>query len=853
MGSHKIDRRHSLQSATILALSHPRGQTAQRSLKPVSLAVLGLMLHTQAVPVAAQVVAPTPEVELAPVTVVGTTPLPGIGLSKDQIAASVQTATARDIAASGATDLAEFLNRQLGSVHVNEVQGNPFMPDVNYRGYTASPLLGTPQGLSVYLDGVRQNQPFGDVVLWDLIPKAAISSTSLMSGANPLFGLNTLGGALAIETKDGRRNPGTAIEATVGSFGRTSIGVEHGGQNDKGLDWFLTGQAYRESGWRDASPSRIGQLFGKVGWRGGGSDVQLSLAHADNDLVGNGSQEVQLLEADRRSVFTKPDETHNRSTLLNLRGKTSLSDQLLASGNVYWRQTITQTLNGDLNEESLGEAVYYTGQAGNAAWLSANGYGTPAAESGNARSSATGAFPMWRCIANAGENDEPNEKCTGLINTTRTRQTNAGLSGQITRLDEGDGWRNQAVVGAAYDSSLIGFRQGAQFGYLNPDRSITPVSAWADGTQSSENAFDQRVLLDGKVRTWSLFGSNTHSLRETWHLTTSARYNDTRIHNTDRLYPYNNATTAGEQRGTLDGNHAFRRLNPAIGLSYAPSSRYNAYAGYSESSRAPTSIELGCADPEFGCRLPNSMAGDPPLKQVVSRTIELGVRGTLAEQTTWRLGYFRGDNSDDILFVANSASTGYFRNVAKTRREGLEAGLGRKLGPVTLGLNYTYLRATYQSEETLNAEYNSSADANGFITVKPDDRIPMIPAHMVKASASFSPLPKMDLGLSVVAVSGSLVRGNENGGHSADGSSYLGSGRLPGYAVFNLSVAQQVSPSLKVFGAVNNLFDRDYATSGQLGPYAFTGSGAYTNGGQGTTFYTPGAPRSFWLGLRYTL
>jgi outer membrane receptor protein involved in Fe transport len=124
---------------------------------------------------------------------------------------------------------------------------------------------------------------------------------------------------------------------------------------------------------------------------------------------------------------------------------------------------------------------------------------------------------------------------------------------------------------------------------------------------------------------------------------------------------------------------------------------------------------------------------------------------------------------------------------------------------------------------------------------------------MVKASASFSPLPKMDLGLSVVAVSGSLVRGNENGGHSADGSSYLGSGRLPGYAVFNLSVAQQVSQSLKVFGAVNNLFDRDYATSGQLGPYAFTGSGAYTNGGQGTTFYTPGAPRSFWLGLRYTL
>ena len=84
------------------------------------------------------------------------------------------------------------------------MQSNPFQADINYRGYTASPLLGTPQGLSVYMDGVRLNQPFGDVVSWDLIPRLAIASTTLMPGSNPLFGLNTLGGALAIQTKDGR-------------------------------------------------------------------------------------------------------------------------------------------------------------------------------------------------------------------------------------------------------------------------------------------------------------------------------------------------------------------------------------------------------------------------------------------------------------------------------------------------------------------------------------------------------------------------------------------------------------------------------------------------------------------------
>lgn len=82
-------------------------------------------------------------------------------------------------------------------------QGNPFQPDLNFRGFTASPLLGTPQGLSVYMDGVRLNQPFGDVVSWDLIPRSVIGSIALMPGSNALFGLNTLGGALAIQTKDG--------------------------------------------------------------------------------------------------------------------------------------------------------------------------------------------------------------------------------------------------------------------------------------------------------------------------------------------------------------------------------------------------------------------------------------------------------------------------------------------------------------------------------------------------------------------------------------------------------------------------------------------------------------------------
>ena len=192
------------------------------------------------------------------VEVIAATPLPGVDLTLDQIPAPVQTALDADIDGSGALDIADFLNRRLTGVYVNEMQGNPFQPDVNYRGYTASPLLGTPQGLSVYMDGVRLNQPFGDVVSWDLIPRLAISTIALMPGSNPLFGLNTLGGALSMQTKDGRTQPGhRRCRRIYGSDARRAVEFEHGGSNATGLNWYVAGNLFAEDGWRDDSPSDV--------------------------------------------------------------------------------------------------------------------------------------------------------------------------------------------------------------------------------------------------------------------------------------------------------------------------------------------------------------------------------------------------------------------------------------------------------------------------------------------------------------------------------------------------------------------------------------------------------------------
>ena len=201
---------------------------------------------------------------------------------------------------------------------MNEVQGNPFQPDVSYRGYTASPLLGTPQGLSVYMDGVRLNQPFGDVVSWDLIPRVAIAEMTLMPGSNPVFGLNTLGGALSIQTKDGRSNPGTSVEIGYGSYDRKALEFEHGGANAKGFNWYLAGNGLTEHGWRDSSPSDVRQLFGKFGWQNAKTVLGLTVAYANNTLIGNGLQEQRFLASDYASVYTIPDQTVNRSPISQL-------------------------------------------------------------------------------------------------------------------------------------------------------------------------------------------------------------------------------------------------------------------------------------------------------------------------------------------------------------------------------------------------------------------------------------------------------------------------------------------------------------------------------------------------------
>jgi outer membrane receptor protein involved in Fe transport len=816
--------------------------------------VVGAGMALLAMPAGAQV--NPSQVQPADIIVTAPTPLSDVG--EDALAFPAQTASDEELEASHAASITDFLKRMTGGVFVNDVQNNPLQPDINYRGFTASPLLGTAQGLSLYMDGVRLNQPFGDVVNWDLIPKSAIRSMSLVPGSNPLFGRNSLGGALSVRTKDGRSDPGFELEGSHGSFRRSTLEAQAGGSSASGLDWFLTGDYFKERGWRDHSPSEAGQVFGKLGWSDAKTRITLSGSFADTDLDGNGLQEIRLLDADRASVYTYPDNTKNRAWLTNLTAKHDLSGNLSFSGNLFWRHMRTRTFNGDINDEALGENLYQPSAVEQAALTAAGYSGFPV----SGETQANTPFPRWRCIADVLLNSEPNEKCNGLANQSANNQREWGATGELTFRTPLMGAENALTLGLAYVHSRAHFIQSTQFGYLTPDRGIVPVDgagAFADGTQESENAFDARVDLVGRTSSVSAYALDALDIGQL-HVDLSARYDRTTIHNRDAISP-------GGGTGSLDTDQRFQRLNPALALRYKLATGVSLDAAIAQTSRAPSAVELGCADPESPCRLPNALAGDPPLAQVVARSVEGGINATIGGVTA-RAGAFRTVSRNDILFVADDASGfGYFRNFGKTRRQGLDVDMSGRIGPVRLSGHYTLLDATYRSRETVDGSANSSAAhaASGFegeIDIEKGDRIPLIPRHIFKASANFDPIDHVSLSLDMVAVSGVYARGNENNQHGLDGVYYVGAGKTDAYTVFNMGVEVRAVKAITLFAQASNLFDKHYASAAQLAATGFDANGNFVSRPfaapvidderplVSSTFYAPGAPRAIQVGAR---
>ncbi len=728
---------------------------------------------------------PATALEAPTVEIIGTTPLPGIGVPVNQVPANVQATTGAEIQKQKTLDLSEFLDNNLGSVTLNHGQNNPFQPDVNFRGLSASPLLGTPQGLSVFMDGVRVNEPFGDVVNWDLIPQNAISTITLIPGSNPVFGLNTLGAALSVNTKSGFQYPGASASIYGGSWGRKAAEVEYGVHGEN-ADLFLAGNFLDEDGWREHSPSRIQTLFTKVGLEREDTDLDVSLMLADNKLEGTQALPLGWLDA-RKQAYTWPDRNENQLAFLNVKASHFLAQDKLLAGNVYYRRYTNDNFSSNVNDDCKDASQ------------------NPGFCSGGILSGEPQAI-----------NDRSTIKTTGY-----------GGSVQLTLLHDLGGKKNNFTIGASADVGRTDYSQSEEDADFTADRGTV-----GNGVSSIET--DVKTTNDY----YGVYLTDTYSFNEQWHLSLSGRYNWANV-------------TIEDQTGlepALNGDHTFKRFNPAAGLNFNPTPALSTYVAYSEGMRAPTPVELTCADPGAPCRLPNNFLADPPLEKVVSKTMEAGVRGRWTEALGWNASVYRTDLNDDIIFISSggAVNAGFFQNAGKTRRQGLELGLHGRIGKLSLAANYGYIDATFESALTLNSPANSSADPiTNDIQVSPGNKVPGIPEHSLKLRMEYELTEAVSLGTNIMYFSSQYARGDENNQDA--------NGKLPGYTLVNLDARYQLNKQLMFFGRITNLFDRQYETLGVLGENFFNGPGRTFDAGNVTAeqFRSVGAPRGIWVGVKY--
>lgn len=745
------------------------------------------------------------------VEVVAVTPQKVGGVDIKKIPANVQTVSAEELKDAQALTLADYINRYLGSVNINDAQNNPLQPDVQYRGYSASPLMGVPQGMAVYVNGVRFNEPFGDMIQWDLIPQGAIQTMTLQPAHNPAFGLNALGGAITVNTKTGFSAPKHILEVQGGSWDRHSEELSSGWNNGT-WGYFVDFNNFSEAGWRDHSRSDAKRGFGTLSWRGNESSLDLSIAGAENALRGNGAVPEELLAYGRDKVFTHPDLTRNRLFMVSLNGDTWLNANNQLSGTAYYRRNKISTYNGDGSEVE--------GCVNTPGFLCED----PGPDEEQLEDLARNSIP------------EEDRFEGGTVNTSETTQQSFGFTLQNAFHHKLFGRNNQLIAGASYDHATSHYRADTELGSLTENRGVLP-----GGVLLRES----RVRLNTETNNYGVFLTDTLSVTDKLDVTVSGRYNITHLELKDQF-------PGDDPDENLTGYHTFNRINPAAGLTYAFMPELTFYGNYSESSRVPTPMELSCADPNNPCKLPNAFVADPPLAQVVANTWEAGFRGDLKHlpfdgQVHWNAGFFHIINNNDILWQGNGAvnGMGYFENVGKTQRQGAEAGLVGAFFDKRWrwSANYTYIDATYQASfGSPNGAHPNAID--GVTQVSPGDRIPGIPAHIAKFSTDVDVLPQWTLGFDMNYNASQFLRGDET--------NLLP--KIPAFVIFNLRSEYRFNDHVALFGRVNNLFDRDYANFGALAE-----TGEVLNGVNpalneiNSRFVGVGAPRAAWIGIRLSM
>ena len=721
------------------------------------------------------------------IDVVGLGPLDRAGESADRVPWTVHRVAPEALDLSAVSGVGALLEAELPGVSLAPAQGSALQSGVLYRGFGASPLLGANQGLSVYEDGVRVNEIFGDVVAWDLVPTFAAEQVDLLPGANPMFGLNTLGGALALDTGSGFDSERLDLTLEAGSFGRRAGEFGAGGTFGAGDEygWFVGGRSFEEAGWRDFSPSSLRQALAKISHRGERERIDFAVGVADNDLIGNGVTPVELLEIDRAEVFTHPDRTWNELFFPRLRIGRTIGPELELEAQIYVRSNDVATYNADAfegdddDDDDLGHDDDDRDDDDH-------------------------------------EDDDDHDEFDAVNNRSRTEQEGLGASIQISGLTESGRW----LAGASWDGGRADFAFETELAWLTDTRTTIGSGMLLPGSEVGLHA------ETGHAGLWALRHWTTAGDRLTW--TLQARYNDSRIELNDQL-------------GTaLDGDHGFSRLVPSAGFVWEASSEGRSsvllFGNVSQSSRVPTPVELTCADPDDPCRLPNAFVADPPLDQVVTTSAELGLRGG-GRAVRWSAALFHSDSADDVIFVSSGAGTsaGYFTNVDATRRQGLELWARGSHGRLNWDASCTLLDATFQDRLMLSSPPHPLA-GDGEIEVEPGDFLPGVPRRQFRAGADVRLGDRALLGARLLGDSTRYLRGDEANLLEPVGSAWRG----------DLWSRIELTPSLDLDLEVSNVTDREYATFGALGePDEVLGDGY-----EDPRFLSPAEPRAFRVSLR---
>jgi outer membrane receptor protein involved in Fe transport len=733
--------------------------------------------------------------------VVGASPLIGSGIDRNKVPAETHVLNSDDLKREGTSDLLNSLNQQVGGVNLDSASGNPFQPTLFYHGFAASGLQGTPQGLAVYVNGMRFNQPFGDTVDWDLIPDIAIDRINLV-GSNPVFGLNALGGAVSVQLKDGFSYHGFEGDISGGSFGQVEGEFQYGKQVGN-VATYVAGTVLHQGGWRDLQSTNLQNLYGDVGWRSESAELHLNVTGAHSILNGPGTSPVELLSVDPAAQFTAPNQISNQYGAVSLSGSVDVTDTTSIQALAYYRYFLQRVTNGNAPNDTPCDDI-------------------PGLLCRDDIPSTTLGGAFIPDFLNGGPYSELDNQTTN---------TNAyGTSLQVTNTHDLLGFPNHFVAGFSFDGAQTLFGATSFIGGLPP---LSRVFL-GPGIVIDEPGTNSPVRVAISNANYGVYFADTFNLTQRLALTVSGRFNAALVDLKD------------ENGGDLTGNHSFNHFNPAGGVTYQVAPWLTAYAGYAVANRAPTPAELSCAGPTNSCSLANFFVGDPNLQQVVSYTAEAGVRGSFrpfdGANLSYNVALFRSNLNNDIAFI-NSVTTGraFFANVGQTRRQGVDAGLRFTNDRWLAYIAYSYIAATFQNGFVEPAGNNPAADANGNITVQPGNRLPGIPANQAKLGAYYKVTDKWTVGGTAIVTSGAFLFG--------DAANLTP--KLPPYFTMNLSTSYQLTDHVQLFTWVQNVTNAKYYTFGTFSPTSSVFI-AQAPGATNPRSLSPAAPVGGFGGVRVT-